>query len=370
MALKNQIDTARASHDLAKWLGTKMPGAEDIRVSEVTVPSSSGLSTETVLFEASWREDGVDKSQAMVARVQPNGPGVFPNYDLLKEAKVMQALATGSAVPAPTVLFHEDDASVLGAPFLVMARVDGRVPSDDPPFTAAGWVLELSPEQRSELWEKSLATLGQIHDVDWRALGLEFLDDAAHGSGLDAQLALWESTFAWAAEGEKNPTIEAAFAWLRSNQPLEEAEKVLNWGDARVGNIIFSDDLAVAAVLDWEMVGLGSREQELGWWLFLMRHHTEGIGLPLPDGIPDAAQTIARYEEITGHPVKNLEYYEVLAGTRLASLMVRAAHMMIGAGMIPADSTMALNNPASQLVAKLLDLPAPSGDSTSFIGNR
>src|SRR5580698_4763263 len=153
MALKNQIDTQRASKELAQWLGVRMAGAEDVAVSEVAVPSSSGLSTETVLFEASWREGGAEKTQEMVARVQPDGPGVFPHYDLQKEARVMQALAAGSPVPAPTVLFHEDDASVLGAPFLVMERVAGRVPSDDPPFTAAGWVLELSPEQRGQLFE-------------------------------------------------------------------------------------------------------------------------------------------------------------------------------------------------------------------------
>jgi aminoglycoside phosphotransferase (APT) family kinase protein len=137
-----------------------------------------------------------------------------------------------------------------------------------------------------------------------------------------------------------------------------------------VGNIIFSDDLAPAGVLDWEMVVLASREQDLGWWLFLMRHHTEGVGLPLPAGIPDHGETIDYYERITGHKVRNLDYYEILGGTRLAILMVRAAHMMIAAGMMPPDSPMAQSNPASQLVAKLLDLPAPTGTTTSFIGNR
>jgi hypothetical protein len=33
-----------------------------------------------------------------------------------------------------------------------------------------------------------------------------------------------------------------------------------------------------------------------------MRHHTEGIG------VPDRAETIALYEQISGHRVRNVDY--------------------------------------------------------------
>jgi aminoglycoside phosphotransferase (APT) family kinase protein len=370
MALSNKIDADQATKALTTWLGRRLPAAQDIHVSGVTVPSASGMSTETVLFDAAWTENGVAREQGMVARVQPDGSGVFEHYDLAKEATVMRALADHTPVPAPKILFFEEDSSVLGSPFLVMERVAGRIPSDDPPFTAAGWVLDLTPAQRSRMWDASLEVLAEIHRADWRGLGLDFLDAPERGRGLSAQLAHWEATFTWAAEGQPNPTLETAVAWLRENQPHDEGELVLNWGDARVGNMIFSDDFAVAAVLDWEMVALASRELELGWWLFLARHHTEGIGMPLPEGIPDRAETIARYERISGHQVRDIDYYEVFAGTRLSILMVRAAHMMISMGLLPPDATMALNNPALQLVAKMLDLPAPTGETVSFIGNR
>jgi len=370
MALKNIIDTELAAKRLADWLASKQPDAQGTTVTDVHVPGAGGLSNETVLFTAHWRDGGGEHTQGMVARVQPDGPGVFPDYDLRKEAAVISALAEHSAVPVPQVYFFEKDPAVFGSPFLVMQRIDGRIPADDPPFTAAGWVLDLTPDQRRRMWHNSIDVLAQIHGVDWRAIGLDFLDTPENHSGLDAGLAQWRRTFEWAAEGEPNPTIEAALRWLDSHRPHGDEAKVLNWGDARVGNIIFADDLAAAGVLDWEMVALASREQELGWWLFLMRHHTDGVGLPLPAGIPDRGETIDYYERITGHTVCNLDYYEILAGTRLAILMVRAAHMMIAAGMMPPDSPMSQNNPASQLVAKLLDLPAPTGTTTSFIGNR
>ena len=368
MALQNKIDATTASTRLAEWLGSKIDGATEVQVTDVHVPGAGGLSNETVLFSAQWRVGDVEHAQGMVARVQPDAPGVFRDYDLRKEATVIGALAEHTPVPAPKVFFYEEDPTVLGAPFLVMERVDGRIPADDPPFTAAGWVLDLTAAERTTMWHNSIDVLAQIHAVDWRALGLESLDTPQRGSGLDAQLALWQSIFEWAAEGEPNPTIEAALEWLMANRPAE-SEKVLNWGDARVGNLIFAGT-DVAAVLDWEMVALASRELELGWWLFLQRHHTEGIGLPLPEGIPDAAATIGRYEELTGHTVANIEYYEIFAGARLAIIMVRAAHMMIAAGLLPPDATMAISNPASQLLAKLLGLPAPTQAAVSFIGNR
>jgi aminoglycoside phosphotransferase (APT) family kinase protein len=143
----------------------------------------------------------------------------------------------------------------------------------------------------------------------------------------------------------------------------------LSWGDARLGNIIFADDLSAAAVLDWEMAGLASPELDLAWWLFLNRHHCEGIGMPRPAGLPTDEETVRRYEELTGRRVENLHYYLVFAGVRMASLMVRVAQLMIAEGLVPSDSGMALNNPASQLLATLLDLPAPDSEpSTSFAG--
>lgn len=370
MALKNTIDPHKAERTLSRWLATRLPGAEGIAVSGVRIPSSSGLSAETVMFDASWRENGAERHEGLVARVQPSGPAVFPSYHLDVEFAVMKALGENTAVPVPKTYWQDDDPSVLGAPFLVMQRVDGRIPADDPPFTASGWVLELTDAQRAILNENALRVLATLHAVDHRGLGLDILDRRALGATpLDQQITYWENTFAWAAEGEANPTIEAAFDWIRANRPPDE-QVVFSWGDARIGNMLFADDLSVAGVLDWEMVGLGSPALDLAWWLFLLRHHTEGIGAPLPSGFPTAEQTVARYQELTGHEVRDLHFYEAFAGLRLSILMVRAAHMMIAAGLMPPEAPMAFSNPASQLLAKTLDLPAPTAPSVSFIGNR
>jgi hypothetical protein len=83
---------------------------------------------------------------------------------------------------------------------------------------------------RTVMWHNSLTALAHIHDADWQALGLDFLDTDANGGGVHAQIATWRESFTWAAEGEPNPTIEHALEWLSDNVPARPTPKVLNWG--------------------------------------------------------------------------------------------------------------------------------------------
>ena len=369
MALSNK-DPQAVKSDLESWLQKQLPEADGVRIDNLNVPAASGMSNLTILFDASWTQDGKPHTEELVARVAPEGPAVFMQYDLGKEFRVMRALAEHTDVAVPRTRWVEEDPSILGSPFLVMDRASGQVPSDDPPFTAGGWVLELTPEQQHTLVENSLQTLADIHDADWRGLGLDFLAPDDGGDPFDADLDLWKRVFDWARAGDANPTVEAGFQWLADNRPVDDREPVLNWGDARVGNMMFGEDLSVNAVLDWEMVTLGQPDAELGWYLFLLRHHTEGIGAPLPPGFPDRDETIAIYERLSGRTVPHVDYYEAFAAVRLSVLMHRAGNLMIEFGLLPPDAPMKLNNPASQLLAGLIGLEAPTGEAQSFIGNR
>lgn len=368
MALANK-DPEALREGLQQWLARRIPDAADLSIDQLEVPPASGMSNLTVLFSASWSNDAQAISKQFVARVAPEGPAVFPTYDLGKESTVMNALA-GAGLPVPAVHWVEEDPGVLGAPFLVMDRAFGRVPGDDPPFTAAGWVLELTAEERLRLCENSLEAMAAIHNADWRALGLGFLAPTDGTSVLDAEIATWREFYGWARGGDTNPTVEAAFDWLRDNRPDDPREPVLNWGDARIGNMIFGDGMQANAILDWEMVGLGHPDADLAWWMFILRHHTEGIGMPVPSGFPSRDDIVAIYEKVSGRFIDHLDYYEVWAATRLSIIMHRAGNLMIELGLLPPDAPMKLSNPSSVLLAKLIGVGAPSGEAQSFIGNR
>jgi aminoglycoside phosphotransferase (APT) family kinase protein len=368
VALVNSIDPDHARRRLEPWLAARL-GVPAVTVTDVVVPRASGVSNETVLLDATWEQDGDVRRRSLVVRVAPPaGTGVTPTtYDLGTELAVLRALR-GSAVPVPEALWHEPDADLLGGPFLVLERLPGRTLADDPPFTVSGWIHELDPVRRRTLDDAALGALVAVHATDPARLA----DVPGLLRTVEERIALYEAFYARVAGAQRVPAIEAGFAWLREHRPDEPAEPGVSWGDARPGNLLLTDDGAVAGVLDWEMVGLGAPELDLGWWLFFLRHHTEGIGAPLPEGLRDRDATIARYEELAGRAVDReaVAFHEAFAGLRAAVMMVRAAQLMTDAGLLPPDNGMASNNLMLQLFCALAGMPAPDGDGVHFIGNR
>jgi len=371
MALKNLIDPDTARAKLERWYAERHPGASEIHIRDIHVPSASGMSSETVLFDMTWTQEGQTHDQGFVARVTPPIGGLFPSYDLAQEQRVIDAVAASTDVPVPATFGVEQDASVLGAPFLVMERLSGRVPADDPPFTAQGWVTELSAGEQATMYDNALAAMAAIHGTDISALGPATLGHPDRpGTPLQQMVAHYEELYAWAAGDRAHPVLDAALHWVHANLPSTASPAGLSWGDARVGNMMFGERLEVTGVLDWEMAAIGEAELDLAWFLFLNRNHTEGMGLAAPTGFPSREQTIARYEQLLGRPLVNLEFHEVFAAVRATILMLRIGMMMIEAGLLPEDAAMPIANPASHLLARMLDLPSPADEASWITGNR
>jgi aminoglycoside phosphotransferase (APT) family kinase protein len=265
----------------------------------------------------------------------------------------MAALA-GTDVPVPPLVGYEPDPSVLGAPFYVMAEMEGDAPPDLPPFTKTGWVLELPPSDQASLYERSIAMLARVHRLDVATLDVGHL-----ASGFDEQLVRAERWFRWAVEDRDNLVLEATLTWLHKYRPAP-GPAALGWGDARIGNMLYRD-LEPVAVLDWEMAAVGPAEVDLGWWLFLNRHHTDGLGVPRLSGFPDDETTVAMWSEAVGRPAGDVFYYDVFAGFRFGIIVGRASRRMIEDGTLPEEQSFERVNGATTLLAQMLDLPIPEG---------
>jgi aminoglycoside phosphotransferase (APT) family kinase protein len=281
---------------------------------------------------------------------------VFPRYDL--EAQFLAMRLVGErGVPVPRTRWLELDEGVLGGAFFVMDRVEGRVPPDNLPYTFGSWLLDATEEERAELRDETLRVLACIHSIDVAELeaegrDLSFLrratdgdatpptgsDDAGGVVALRRHVEQTWSYYEWMRGDRRYPLIEDSFAWLGDHWPADEGDTVISWGDARIGNVMY-DGFEPVAVLDWEMVALGPRGVDLGWFSFIhtfFQDITEVMELPgMPDflRLEDVGEAYAR---VGGVPVGDLAFYEVYAALRHAVVMARVHQRQVHFGETPA----------------------------------
>ena len=357
MVFSQQVDLPDMESKLLCWLQKKMPRARNISISDMRV-AVSGFATRTILFDLGWWEAGQAKLEGMVLRLPPPLP-LFSDYDLRRQAGVMNHLK-GTGVPVPRVHWLENDENILGAPFLIMARVEGTtVPPGSPSYQTAGIYYDATPEQRAKMWWGFVGMLARIHTLDWEKTGLSFLGVSRQGDQLTGLLDYYEGYLNWVKEGvrESLPTFEASLSWLRRNRYTPE-RIMLCWGDSRLANTMYSSSFHVTAALDWEVAYLGDPESDLAWFLLLDWHQVEVSGITRLAGSPGLKETLQRYEELTGFKVKNLFYNEVLAPFKLGVILVRLYKNLNDLGIVRLNGNPEANNYFAKRLASLLGLPS------------
>ena len=354
MPQPHERDLEKTRAGLAGWLVDKLPGATDLEVISLGGPESTGFSSDTILYDLAWSQAGARRTEPVVVRLKPTGFQIFPEYDLTIQYRCMDILR-GEGVPVPRMMWLEEDDSILGAPFYVMERIDGEIPPDRPPYHMEGWLLDSAPEDRRKLWLSGLEAMAKIHVCDWKKLGFDFLDDKRYGApGLEQDLNYYEYFLGWAMDGQSFPLAERVLVWLRENRPTGEPTR-LRWGDSRIGNQIFKDYECVA-VLDWEMATLGNPARDLAWYMYLDRHHCEGIGVERMPGLPSREETVARWEKLTGlEAASTVDYYEIFSAFCFTVIMIRVAKQMKYYELLPEDSDFDVNNTASAFLEKIFN---------------
>jgi len=335
-------DHAELRGQIQRWLANRVDGPV---VSELEVPPSNGMSSETVLFEAAWFDAGVRRMHRCALRLPPEASAepVFPVYDMARQYHAMELVGKRTNVPVPPLLWLETDPAFLGAPFFVMERVDGLVPPDVMPYTFGdNWLFDADPADQRRLQERTIEVVAGIHTIAaGEPAAAEQRGSMPGRTAMRRHVTSQRDYYRWVVrDGFRSPMIERGFDWLIANWPAEP-DPVVSWGDARVGNIIYRDFEPVA-VLDWEMASLGPREIDLGWMIYLHRFFqdlTEDMGMK---GMPDFMlldDVVESYERVSGYKPQDLRFYITYAALRHAIVMSRITRRQIrfGEAEMPAN---------------------------------
>ncbi len=294
----------------------KLPRAEHLRLSQFT-QAAGGWSHEIYTFDAHWQEDGREITRGFCLRKDP-GVGLLRDLSSLEaQYRVLQALGP-TPVPAPRAYWYEKDPPLLGGPFFVMEKVEGEVPN---PWSRAGKQYYAEAAARGRLPGSFVEALATLHNLDWRAAGLDFL--GVPGPGRDfalREVAKWESLIQQSRR-KPEPVLTELLMWLKANAPATRRLAFVH-GAYRTGNLIVRDD-AIAAIIDWELEVIGDPMYDVAYVLSDLNRE----GSPLLSCVVDRDFFLDSYQRLTGLTVDldACRYYEVLYMMRSTAFWLSAS---------------------------------------------
>jgi aminoglycoside phosphotransferase (APT) family kinase protein len=293
-------------------------GDGDVAVTDLA-RHTEGWSRQTMSFTANYVEDGVDRSERLVARVEPEGNERELDYrnDVETEFETMRAVHESDAdVPVPEPYWYEADESVLEGPFFLVGFRPGSAP------------VTWNPGDRHELydqWDRDgkplpnafVDAIANLHSLD--ADDVPCLPDRDAGDvveeSLDEQFEIYRES---ALVDE--PAVNEVLSWLEANRPTIP-ETTLVHGDFRVGNVLIDDD-ELTAVLDWEMSEIGDPMFDLAYssLQYFAGKLIEPVERPnLAGALVDREWYYDEYEKRTGREVdrERLTYWQVYGAFRM-----------------------------------------------------
>jgi aminoglycoside phosphotransferase (APT) family kinase protein len=334
---------------LQDWYTARV-GLHNLEITTLEMPTT-GMVNDTYLHTIVFDSNGRRQSMSNVLRAQPESPDTpIPNVNVGEQARTLQALAKIDAFPAPRVLWDEVDSKWLGRPFYVMNRLPGEAVFED-------IKVKLNAADLRSMYHQAIRALASIHQVDWRGISFKHLDRTPAGlTPLQAQLNTYRQHLTASACGKRYPLLEDAFHWLATNAP-SGTSPVLNWGDARIGNMLF-DGPRLTAVLDWEIAEIAPREVDIGWFLYFDRFFWTN-GRDERPGAMSREEIVHMYQDESKASVADLTYFERWAAFRLSVMRMRAGRQMIALGQEPADSRIDEVNYASVDLSRIFGWPTP-----------
>lgn len=290
----------------------KLGDAADLRTENI----SFGHSNEVHLIHF----DG----KAWALRRPPRGPLLPTAHDVMREFKVLSALQD-TPVPLPRVYAACDDASYIGAPFILMEYMRGRVirsgliPSAERSFAE-------TPAQRAAISRWMVELLVTLQKVDWRAVGLE--NFGRPDGYIERQVRRWSDQLERTVPQTRPlPVMWQIRDWLRAHMPQAQPSTIVH-GDFKLDNVMWDAEHGEPrpiALFDWEMSTLGDPLADLGWMVTYWsdagddeRRRAFVSSMEIGDGYLSRREMIELYEQKSGRQMRDFAFYQIFSLFKLA----------------------------------------------------
>ena len=243
------------------------------------------------------------------------------NETMVRESRLLAALGDPD-VPHARLLAGGAAPEGLGGCFYLMEFVDGWSPIQEGTVWPEPFGSDL--EARRGLAFQLVDGIARLSRVDWRARGLEGFGrpDGFHERQVDRWLRHLE-----AVQFRPLPGIDEAAEWLRSHKPRTYQPGIMH-GDYQFANVMYrhGGPARLAAIVDWEMATVGDPLLDLGWVINGWPEDTSASGegtVSYVDytGMPSRIELLDYYQEASGRPVDEIDYYVILARFKLAIVL-------------------------------------------------
>jgi len=304
---------------LSNWMQDNVAGFDASAALQATLLAGGRSNISYQLTDAS--------GSSWVLRRPPLGHIMPSAHDMGREFRVLSGL-NKVAFPTPTTRGYCEDESVIGAKFMMMDFIDGRV------IESAQTASSLSETQAGEISQELVDTLARLHAVDPAAAGLDQLGKPA--GYLQRQVKRWGEQWQITKTREL-PEIETLHAWLETaiTKVPESLPTSIVHGDYRIDNVILGRDKSeIVSVLDWEMSTLGDPISDLAISLVYWSQATDTLRKKIPVaedvtsglGFWSRQQVLDRYVSQTGLDISHLDECVALACFKLAVIMESIHH--------------------------------------------
>jgi aminoglycoside phosphotransferase (APT) family kinase protein len=252
----------------------------------------------------------LERDAPIVVKLAPPGLPPTRNRDVLRQARVQDAIVRSGRAPVAPVLFTDHGAPPEVPPLYAMAFVEGE--SFEPLLDA---VAELPPPTTIRRRQLGAArALAGLHSIAPGAVGLDTEPEVS----LVDEVERWTRIFETVPD-DLRPGYRAPAEALLASLPAPVPSTIVH-GEFRLGNLLARGD-DVVAIIDWELWTREDPRVDLSWFLSYVDADEQPSAIrPTPAGMPTRAELLAAYEDAAGAAVADLEWFDAHARFKMAAI--------------------------------------------------